>query len=79
MSESDEVSLKELVQRFINYSASQLKLYYEFDVIAPFFAGLASTNLIILEGISGTGKTSLPYAMGKFFNHDADIISVQPS
>lgn len=79
MSESDEITLKELVQRFINFSASQLKLYYEFDVIAPFFAGLATTNLIILEGISGTGKTSLPYAMGKFFNNDSEIISVQPS
>jgi len=79
MKDSDAIDLKELVQRFINYAASQLNLYYEFDVIAPFFAGLATTNLIILEGISGTGKTSLPYAMGKFFNHPADIISVQPS
>ena len=34
---------------------------------------------MILEGISGTGKTSLPYAMGKFFGNDAAIISVQPS
>ena len=34
---------------------------------------------MILEGISGTGKTSLPYAMGKFFGHDSHIIAVQPS
>ena len=34
---------------------------------------------MILEGISGTGKTSLPYAMGKFFQNDTSIISVQPS
>jgi len=32
-----------------------------------------------LEGISGTGKTSLPFAMGKFFQNEAEIISVQPS
>ena len=40
---------------------------------------MATSKLIILEGISGTGKTSLPYAMGKFFNYDANICSVQPS
>ena len=31
-------------------------------------------HLRFLEGISGTGKTSLPYAMGKFFQFDASII-----
>ena len=35
--------------------------------------------MILLQGISGTGKTSLPYAMGKFFDNDATIVSVQPS
>ncbi len=40
---------------------------------------MATSKLIILEGISGTGKTSLPYALGKFFSHDAAICSVQPS
>ena len=54
-------------------------LYYEEKVIRLIFAGFASTKLILLQGISGTGKTSLPYAMGKFFQHDATIISVQPS
>ena len=43
------------------------------------FAGMASTKMILLQGISGTGKTSLPYAMGKFFINDATIASVQPS
>ena len=43
------------------------------------FAGIATSKLIILEGISGTGKTSMPYALGKFFNLDANICSVQPS
>ena len=42
-------------------------------------AGLAATKLIVLQGISGTGKTSLPYVMGKYFKHDATIASVQPS
>ena len=36
-------------------------------------------RLVILEGISGTGKTSLAYAIGKFFSFDSAIIPVQPS
>lgn len=79
MTSSDMLSLEELVDRFINFSASQLNLYYKRDIIARFFAGLATSKVLILEGISGTGKTSLPYAMGKFFQHDTNIISVQPS
>ena len=43
------------------------------------FAGLAATKMILLQGISGTGKTSLPYALGKFLKNDATISSVQPS
>ena len=42
-------------------------------------AGLSATKLIVLQGISGTGKTSLPYVMGKYFLNDATIASVQPS
>lgn len=34
---------------------------------------------MILQGISGTGKTSLPYAFGKFIQNDAAVCSVQPS
>lgn len=79
MSPEDMVGLPELVERFINYSASQLHLYYTPKTIRTYFAGMATSKIIILEGISGTGKTSLPYAMGKFFNHDSAIISVQPS
>ena len=40
---------------------------------------MAASKTMILEGISGTGKTSLPYAFGKFLLKDSDIISVQPS
>lgn len=79
MNQTDMLDLPELVDRFINYSASQLKLFYTRDIIARWFGGLATGKILILEGISGTGKTSLPYAMGKFFNNDTAIISVQPS
>ncbi|MCF7932631.1 MAG: hypothetical protein K9K93_05640 [Acholeplasmataceae bacterium] len=79
MTNDDMIGLAELVNRFIAFSASQLRLYYDAKIIQAFFAGMATSRLMILEGISGTGKTSLPYAMGKFFQNDADIIPVQPS
>lgn len=75
----DGLTLEELCTSFRNFAASQLHLYYTIDTIRQLFAGMATSKLIILEGISGTGKTSLPYAMGKFFNFDANICSVQPS
>jgi len=79
MEESDYLSLSEIVDRFVNFASATLKLYYGRKMIALFFAGMAASKVIILEGISGTGKTSLPYAMGKFFDNNASMISVQPS
>ncbi len=79
MDPNDMIGLPGLVERFVNFSASQLNLYYTRKTIATFFAGMAASKVIILEGISGTGKTSLPYAVARFFNNDASIISVQPS
>lgn len=79
MEESDYVSLPEMVTRFVNYASSALKLFYKPKMISLFFAGMAASKVIILQGISGTGKTSLPYAMAKFFSNSASIISVQPS
>lgn len=79
MEDDDYITMPELVTRFVNFSASQLKLYYTPKMISLFFSGMAASKVVILEGISGTGKTSLPYAMAKFFNNKAEIISVQPS
>ena len=72
-------TLAELIDDFRCFSASKLHLYYDNSVLRPFFAGLACGKLIILQGISGTGKTSLAYAWGKFLKHDSCIASVQPS
>ena len=72
-------TLAELIDNFRCYSATQLKLYYDFSILRPFFAGLACGKLIILQGISGTGKTSLAYAWGKFVKKDSCVASVQPS
>ena len=76
---SKDITLSEISNAFRNFACSKMQLYYEKKIINLMFAGLASTKLILLQGISGTGKTSLPYSMGKFFKNDATIASVQPS
>jgi hypothetical protein len=76
---NDSFTLEELVELFRNFAASELKLYYKSEMIRIFLSGLATTRLIILQGISGTGKTSLAYAWGKFLKHDSCVASVQPS
>ena len=75
----EDLSLEELCNSFRNFAASKLGLYYTIDVVRQVFAGMATSKLIILEGISGTGKTSLAYALGKFFSFDSALIPVQPS
>jgi hypothetical protein len=72
-------TLSELVDKFRNFACKRMGLYYERETVMAFVSGMAASRLIILEGISGTGKTSLPYSWGKFINHDAFICPVQPS
>lgn len=76
---NDTISLEELCERFRNYAANKLHLYYEINLIRLFVSAFASNRLIILQGISGTGKTSLAYAWGYFVNNESTIASVQPS
>ncbi len=75
----NEITLEEICNRFRNFACSRMGLYYEIRVIRLFLAAFSSTRLVILQGISGTGKTSLPYAWGKFLENDTQIASVQPS
>lgn len=73
------ISLEDICKRFRLFAASQLGLYYTPETIRALFASMGTSKIIILEGISGTGKTSLPYALGRFFQNNAVICSVQPS
>ena len=75
----NEITLEGLVERYRNFACSRMHLFYDQKTIRLFFAAMASTKLIILQGISGTGKTSLPYSFGKFLQVDTTIASVQPS
>ena len=73
------LTLKDICEKFRNYSASELGLYYTEDLIRLFISSFAATRLIILQGISGTGKTSLAYAFGSFLGNESVIAPVQPS
>lgn len=73
------ITLEEICKNFRNFAASQLGLYYTPETIRALFASLGTGKILILEGISGTGKTSLPYALGRFLQHPCSICSVQPS
>ena len=74
-----DITLPEICDMFRNFACSRMGLFYEIKTIRLFLASFASTRLLILQGISGTGKTSLPYAFGKFTQNDTTIASVQPS
>ena len=73
------VTLEEICINFRNFAASRLHLYYELDVIKQTFATFGAAKMLILQGISGTGKTSLPYALGQYLQNPSLICSVQPS
>ncbi len=75
----NEITLEQLCDRFRHFACSKMRLFYEVKVIRLFIAGMSTTRLLILQGISGTGKTSLPHAMGVFLKNPATIASVQPS
>lgn len=72
-------TLPEFCYMFRNFAASKLKLYYSEKMIRLFVSAIASTKLVILQGISGTGKTSISLAWGNFVKHPSCVASVQPS
>ena len=75
---NDSISLEELCNEFRNYASYKLHLYYDIKDIRRFIAGLAVTKIIILQGMSGTGKTSLAYAFGEFINNKTVVVPIQP-
>lgn len=74
----EDVNLKEFCDNFRNFAAGRLHLYYGIDVIREIVAGFAISHIIILQGMSGTGKTSLAFAFGEFLENPSTVIPVQP-
>ena len=75
----DTITLKEFAEAYRLFAASQMHLYYTPESVRRYIAGMAASKILILEGISGTGKTSLPYSFSRFMDNPATIVSVQPS
>lgn len=74
----NDITFKDLCKNFRDFAAGNLKLYYEERDIRKFIAGMAVSHIIILQGMSGTGKTSLAYAFGEYLGNPSTIIPVQP-
>ena len=74
----NDITFKDLCKNFRDFAAGNLKLYYEERDIRKFIAGMAVSHIIILPGMSGTGKTSLAYAFGEYLGNPSTIIPVQP-
>ena len=73
----ETLTLKTICDNLRNYAANQ-GLYYDIDDIRKFIAGLSVSHIIILQGMSGTGKTSLAYVFGKYLDNPSTVIPVQP-
>ena len=76
--DEDLGSLKEFAAAVREHMASgDEPLYYSEADIRSFIGGLAMGRLILLQGISGTGKTSLPIAFARAVGTQASVIEVQ--
>ncbi|MGN0813803.1 MAG: AAA family ATPase [Candidatus Coproplasma sp.] len=74
----EKITLKRFCDQFRNYSAGELRLYYSESDIRRFISGLLVSHIMILQGMSGTGKTSLAYAFGEFLDNPSLVVPVQP-
>lgn len=75
-------SLRETVLHVKNYAGSRSKderLYYTDNDIRAFLAGMAVSRLIILQGMSGTGKSSLPRIFSESISGFNRLIPVESS
>ena len=74
---SDDLTLAEICEKFRNYLAKEEKLYFPIDVIRFFISGFSASHFQILEGLSGTGKSSLPRNFAKFIGGNFLFMPVQ--
>lgn len=73
-------NLKDLVDHVRKYAAARSKpLYYSEQDMRAFIAGLAASPLSILQGMSGTGKTSLPKVFCEAVLGEICVVPVESS
>ena len=73
----ENINLKDLADNFRKYLAKTEKLYFDISTIREFISGLASSRLIILEGLSGTGKSSLARYFSEYISEKSYFEPVQ--
>jgi hypothetical protein len=77
---TSETTLNQLIHFVVEYARnSRLHLSYTPEDIATFVAGLGASKLSILQGMSGTGKTSLPKIFSEAIFGNCEIIEVESS
>lgn len=74
---SDDINLEQLCTQFRQYLCKKEKLYFDIDTIRFFISGFAASHFEILEGLSGTGKSSLPRYFAKFVSGKVLFMPVQ--
>lgn len=75
-----KLSLAGIVEHIKKYAASRTKpLYYSDEDLRAFLAGLSVSRLTILQGMSGTGKTSLPRVFAEAISGITSVIPVESS
>ena len=75
-------TLKEVVSHVKNYAGSrpvEEQLYYTDNDIRAFLAGMSVSRLLILQGMSGTGKSSLPRIFSEAISGFNRLIPVESS
>ncbi|MFP3042401.1 hypothetical protein LQZ19_11350 [Treponema primitia] len=75
-------SLEEIVTHVRDFAGSRRneeRLFYTADDIRSFLAGMAVSRLLILQGMSGTGKSSLPRIFSEAISGFNHLIPVESS
>lgn len=74
---NETIDLKNICIQFRKYLAKEKGLYFDEKTIRAFVSGLAASRFIILEGLSGTGKSSLARYFSEFIGEDSFFEAVQ--
>lgn len=67
----------EIRQRMAFDPETEKRLYYSERDVRCFLGGLAMSKLLLLQGVSGTGKTSLPIAFARAIGAEWKLVPVQ--
>ena len=75
-----KINLPKLISHVKTYAASRAKpLFYSDRDLRAYLAGMASSHLAILQGMSGTGKTSLPKIFAESILGEINVVAVESS